>query len=86
MTGFASLTSKNQLTLPVVVVDDLSLEAGTRFWVKTVGEHIVLEKVDTLREVQGVLAKHPLSKKYSADELVRLARKKKIARLHKNDR
>ena len=82
MTGFATLTSKNQLTLPVSVVDFMALTPGVQFWVEKTQEKIILEKVSGLRDVQGVLVDHPKAQKHTADEVVRLARKKKIARLY----
>ncbi len=84
MTGFATLTSKNQLTLPVNIVDFMALVPGAQFWVEKTENRIVLEKISGLREVQGVLANHPLAQNYTADEVIKLARKKKIARLYKN--
>lgn len=79
----ATLTSKNQLTLPVGIVDDLLLSPGTRMWIKKEKNSIVLEKIGSLREIQGILAESPLSKKYSSEETVLLARKAKVARLFK---
>lgn len=84
MAGFATLTSKNQLTLPVSIVDYMAWFPGVQFWVEKTGGKIILERVSGLREVQGILANHSLAKKYPADEVVRLARKKKITRLYKN--
>lgn len=85
MTGLATLTSKNQLTLPVNIVDFMALVPGAQFWVERIEDKkIVLEKISGLREVQGVLADHPLAQNYTADEVIKLARKKKIARLYKN--
>lgn len=83
--GFATLTTKNQLTLPVNIVDYMALVPGAQFWVERAEGKIVLERITGLRDVQGILANHPLTKKYTADEVIRLARKKKIARLYKND-
>lgn len=84
MTGFATLTTKNQLTLPINIVDYMAWVPGVRLWVERVDGKIVLEKVSGLRSVQGILASHPLARKYSADEIIKLARKKKITRLYKN--
>lgn len=82
MTGFATLTSKNQLTLPVSVVDFMALTPGAQFWVEKTQKKIILEKVSGLRDVQGILADHQQTTKHTADQIVRLARKKKIARLY----
>lgn len=84
MTGFATLTSKNQLTLSTELVAWAQLYPGARLWVQNEGRKITLEEVSGLREVQGVLVNHPLAQKHTADEIIGLARKKKVARLYKN--
>lgn len=80
----ATLTSKNQLTLPVAVVRSLSLMPGERLWITKEKDRIILEKIGSIKDLQGILADNPLAKKYTAIQMVKLARKMKVARLLKN--
>jgi len=66
MDGILTLSSKNQLTLPVGVVSSLGLVKGSKIWIKVKTNTIVLEKVnDSWDDLHGFLADHPMSKKYS---------------------
>ncbi len=81
MTGIVTLTSKNQLTLPVALVRLLGLVPGTRLWVREDEKKIVLEKMGDFASLQGILANHPLSKKRPTAEIIKLARKRRAARI-----
>lgn len=78
MTGFATITSKNQLTLPVDLVQLLAWTAGTGLWVKEENRKVVLERIPTIEEIREEVQKNPkvrkLNAKYSTVEIVRLAR------------
>ena len=76
MTGLVTLTSKNQLTLPVEVVRFFGWEPGVRLWSEVKEDSLVMKKAGSLRDIQGILANHPLSKKYSSVQIVHLAHKK----------
>lgn len=79
-----TLSSKNQLTLPVSLVSFLGLNKGTKLWTRLVNKSIVIEKVeDTWDKYQGLLADHPLSKKYTTLEIIDLAKKREAKRLAK---
>lgn len=75
------MTSKNQVTLPVDVVQLLNWPAGTDLWVKEEDKKVVLEKIPTIEEIREEMQKNPrvrtLNKKYTAVEIVRLARQMK---------
>lgn len=87
MTGFASFTSQNQLTLPSDLAKFIGFTPGEKLVVDSYKEgEVVIKKAGSLRELQGMLAGHLLSKKHSSDEIINLARKKKVARLMENDR
>ncbi len=81
MTGFATLTSKNQVTLPADMVALAQLQAGMRFWVTKEDDRLVLEKVGTLDELQGMFADNPIAKKYSLAQITRRARKSRASRI-----
>ena len=77
-----TLSSKNQLTLPVSLVSFLGLDKGTKLWTKLVNKTIVMEKVeDTWDDLQGLLANHPMSKKYTTLEVIEIAKKREAKRL-----
>lgn len=81
MTGFATLTSKNQLTLPVSIVDYMTLTPGTRFWVEKREREIVLEKVGDWEDFVGVFAENPVAKKYTVEQVIKKARRVEAKRL-----
>ena len=79
-----TLTSKNQLTLPVSIVSLLGLNKGSKLWTKVKDNTIFLEKAeDDWDSLQGLLANHPISKKYSTLQIIEIARKKEAQRLAK---
>ena len=82
MDSVLTLSSKNQLTLPVSLVSFLGLDKGTKLWTKLVNKTIVMEKVeDTWDDLQGLLANHPMSKKYTTLEVIEIAKKREAKRL-----
>lgn len=82
MDGILTLSSKNQLTLPVSLVSFLGLDKGAKLWTKLVNRSIVIEKVeDSWDDVQGLLANHPMSKKYTTLEIIEIAKKREAKRL-----
>ena len=82
MDGILTLSSKNQLTLPVSIVSFLGLDKGAKLWTKLVNRSIVIEKVeDSWDDFQGLLADHPMSKKYSTLEIIEIAKKREAKRL-----
>lgn len=63
MNGILTLSSKNQLTLPVSIVSLLDLNKGSKLWAKVKDNTVVLEKADDAwSDLQGILADHPMSK------------------------
>lgn len=84
MDAVLTLSSKNQLTLPVSLVSFLGLEKGAKLWTRLVNKSIVIEKVeDSWDQFQGLLANHPLSKKYTTLEIIEIAKKREAKRLAK---
>lgn len=83
MDAVLTLSSKNQLTLPVSIANFLGLIKGSKLWSRVVGNTIVLEKASTWDDLQGILADHPMSKKYTTLEIIELAKKKEAKRLAK---
>ncbi len=81
MIGFASMTSKNQVTLPADLVRMLNWTAGTDFLVKSDNQKIILEKIPTISELREEVLSEPKVKKinaqYNTSEIVRLARQMK---------
>ncbi len=75
------MTSKNQLTLPVDLVQLLDWTAGTDLWVKEENRRVILERVPTIEEIREEIQKNPkvrkLNAKYSTVEIVRMARQMK---------
>lgn len=82
MQTILTLTSKNQLTLPVSIVSLLGLSKGSKIWTSVKDNTVVLEKVeDSWDNLQGILANHPMSKKYSTLQVIEMAKKKEVKRL-----
>lgn len=86
MDGILTLSSKNQLTLPVSVVRFFGLEKGAKFWSRIVGKTIVIEKVeDSWDSLQGTIKDTPLTKGKSVLEVIEIAREiegKRLAKKH----
>lgn len=80
MTGLASLTSKNQVTLPVQVVD-LSWTTGTRFWVERKDNKVVLEKIGDWDNFVGIFAGNEIAQKYTIEEVIERAKKTEAEKL-----
>lgn len=79
-----TLTSKNQLTLPVSIVSLLGLTKGSKLWTTVTDNTVVLEKAeDSWDNLQGILANHPMSKKHSTLQVIEMAKKKEMKRLGK---
>lgn len=79
-----TLSSKNQLTLPVALVNFLGLTKGTKLWTKLAGNTITIEKIDTSwDDVQGILANNPMAKKYTVEQVIEIAKKREGKRLMK---
>ncbi|MDP3917582.1 MAG: hypothetical protein Q8Q30_00185 [Candidatus Woesebacteria bacterium] len=84
MDGILTLSSKNQLTLPVSIVTFLGLDKGAKLWTKIVNNMIVIEKVNNSWDsFQGILADHPINKKYTTLQIIEMAKKKEGLRLAK---
>lgn len=82
MNTLLTLTSKNQLTLPVSIVTLLGLSKGNKMWTNVKDNTIILEKAeDDWDSLQGLLADHPISKKYSTLQIIEIAKKKEAQRL-----
>jgi len=79
-----TLSSKNQLTLPVALVNLLGLSKGTKLWTKLVGNTITIEKVDTSWDsLQGTIKGNAYTKSHSVEEVIEYAKKKEAIRLMK---
>lgn len=84
MDGILTLSSKNQLTLPVSVVKVLGLKKGVKFWSRVVGKALVIEKIeDSWDSLQGSIKDTPLTKGKSVLEVIEIARKIEGKRLGK---
>lgn len=86
MDGILTLSSKNQLTLPVSMVSFLGLNKGTKLWTKVVGKTVVIEKIDdSWDSLQGTLKDTALTKGKSVLEIIEIAREiegKRLAKKH----
>ena len=70
--------------MPVSIVSLLGLNKGSKLWTKVKDNTIFLEKAeDDWDSLQGLLANHPISKKYSTLQIIEIARKKEAQRLAK---
>ncbi|EKD67984.1 MAG: hypothetical protein ACD_48C00122G0002 [uncultured bacterium] len=82
MNTVVTLTSKNQLTLPVALVSLLGLNKGSKLWTRVEKETIVLEKIeDSWDDFQGILADTPMAKKYTVEQVIEIAKKREAKRL-----
>ncbi|MDP1760561.1 MAG: hypothetical protein Q8L01_03940 [Candidatus Woesebacteria bacterium] len=86
MDGILTLSSKNQLTLPVSMVSFLGLDKGAKLWTKIVNNMIVMEKVNNSWDsLQGTLKDTTLTKGKSVLEIIEIARDiegKRLAKKH----
>lgn len=79
-----TLSSKNQLTLPVTLVNFLGLTKGTKLWTKLIGNTITIEKVDTSWDsLQGTIAGNTFTRSHTVEEVIEYAKKKEALRLMK---
>ena len=79
-----TLSSKNQLTLPVALVNLLGLSKGTKLWTKLVGNTITIEKVDTSWDsLQGTIKGTAFTNRHTVAEVIEYAKKKEAIRLIK---
>lgn len=83
MDAVITISSKNQITLPVAIVNLLKLGKGAKLWTKVEDNKIVLEKMGSWDDVQGIFADHPLTKKYTTLQIIEIARKREGKRLAK---
>lgn len=82
MTTVLTLTAKNQLTLPTAMLQYLGINRGNKLWTKIEDKKIVIEKIDdSWDDLQGLLADHPMSKKYTTLEIIEIAKKREAKRL-----
>ncbi len=82
MNTVVTLTSKNQLTLPVALVSLLGLNKGSKLWTRVEKESIVLEKIeDSWNDLQGILADTPMAKKHTVEQVIEIAKKREAKRL-----
>ena len=81
MASLATITSKNQLTLPVAITSTLGLAAGSKVFLKVEGNRLILEKPLSLRALNAQLSTLPQSKKFSVAKAIKIARKKEASRL-----
>lgn len=82
MTALVTITSKNQLTLPVSMVALLGLNSSRKLVAKVEGDRLVLKKPGPIfGQLQGLLANHPISKKYSVLKIIEIARRREAQRL-----
>lgn len=83
MTAIVTLTSKNQMTLPVTFVKELGLKKGQKLWTRIENNKIVIDKVDSWDDLQGIAADSPVAKKYTVKQAIKIAEKKEAMRLRK---
>lgn len=81
ITAVASITSKNQLTLPVAVASRFNLSAGSKVFIKATDNQIIMEKIPSLRSLHEAFSSLPLAKKYPVAKATKLAQKKEAVRL-----
>lgn len=79
-----TLSSKNQLTLPVSLVELLGLSRGTKLWTRLVGTTITIEKITSSWDsLQGTIQDNSYTKNRTVDEVIEFAKKKEALRLKK---
>lgn len=83
MDGILTLSSKNQLTLPVWMVSLLGLDKGAKLWTRVENNVITLEKFPTWDELQGSIKDTYLTRGKSTLEIIELAKKLEGKRLAK---
>lgn len=84
MNTVLTLTSKNQLTLPVSIVSLLGLSKGSKLWTKVEKKSILLEKVeDSWDDLQGTLRDTPKTKGKTVVQIIEMAKKAEAIRLRK---
>lgn len=82
MTTVLTLTAKNQLTLPVEMLQYLGIDRGNKLWTRIEAKKIVIEKVeDSWDDLQGSLQDTKLTKGKSVLEIIKLAKKLEAKRL-----
>lgn len=80
MIGMATLTSKNQLTLPVSLVREMGLSAGVKMLIKRKNGKVLLEKAPSILQLRKEITSLSITK------MVPVARAIKIARLAEAER
>ena len=84
MNKVLTLSSKNQLTLPVSLMALLGLSKGSKLWPRVENKAIILEKIeDSWDDLQGSLKDTPLTKNKTVLEIIEIARKREGRRLAK---
>lgn len=82
MTSLITVTSKNQVTLPMAMVEKLGIRRGSKLFVRMDGDSLKLEKTgDSLSELQGFLADSTIAKKNSMSKIMKIAAKKRALRI-----
>ena len=84
MNTLITVSSKNQITIPMAMATALGLEKGSKVWTTMKDNAIVLEKAkDSWKDLHGFLANNPIAKKYTYDQVYKMAQKKEAKRLMK---
>ena len=83
MNSVITISSKNQITLPVAIMNFLKLNKGNKLWAIVENNRIVLEKEPTWDDLQGSIKDTPLTKDKSTLQIIELAREIESKRLIK---
>lgn len=78
-----TLSSKNQLTLPVSMVSHLGLNKGSKVWANVDDKTVSLEKAPSWDELQGSVKDTHLTRGKSTLEIIEMAKKIEAKRIAK---
>jgi len=85
MVGIVTVTTKNQITLPVELMECLNLNKGSKLWVDFDGEKtLMLEKVEEWKDLREEMLKNPLVEKYAGyswEKIMKIAGKREARRI-----
>ena len=81
MTNLVRVTSKNQITLPVNIVNSIKLKKGDTLSVKIEGDKLIMEKPqDILNSLSGSLPMPERFKGKGIDEIIDIAKSENLSK------
>lgn len=82
MNGLATITSKNQLTIPTELIHYFGLKRGSRVYIRTKNQKMEIEPIKPgFKDLQGALADTSTAKKYTTEQIIKIAGKKEALRI-----